>query len=162
MSYVNWTAMGAIAGCTYTIAFVVSVLILVRQLRAQSLSEAYERLQSEDMRDARGRLYELDEKRIDFEQWKIDDTSLYAIERVCQRYDYFANMVRCNLLPKELVLKRWAWQVERLWRVAKPFVQSRRTIPGQGRLWEDFQWLAQQSAAWLSRNRGSIDVLPVD
>ena len=162
MGHMNWTAMSAIAECGYTIAFVVSVLMLVRQLRAQSLSEAYERLQSEDMREARGRLYELDDKKMDFEQWKTDDASLYAIEKVCQRYDYFANMVRSNLLPKELVLERWAWQVERLWRVAKPFVRSRRTIPGQGRLWEDFQWLAQQSAAWLAKKRSSIDVLPVD
>jgi hypothetical protein len=161
MCSLNWAAVGAIAGCIYTIAFIVSVLFLVRQLRAQSFSEVYERLQTEDVRQARATLYELDEKKMGFDQWHNDDTSLVAVEKVCQRYDYFAKMVRGKFLPKKLVLRSWAWQVDRLWRVARPFIQSRRTIQGQGRLWEDFQWLAQQSTTWLSK-RGSADILKID
>lgn len=169
MCPVNWTAIGAVAGCIYTVAFIGSVVILVRQLRAQarqlqaqSFSEVYERLQAEEVREARGKLYELDEKKIGFEQWQNDDDSMQAVEKVCQRYDYFAKMVRYEFLPRNLILQSWAWQVDRLWRVAKPFVKGRRTIPGQGHLWEDFQWFAQQSATWLSNHKSSIGVLPID
>jgi hypothetical protein len=160
-SAVIWTAIGASAATAYTLAFVLSLRMLARQLRAQSFSEVYERIQAEEVREARGLLYGLDEKKISFETWKIDESALRAVEGVCQRYDYFAKMVRYRFLPKRLILKNWAWQVERLWRVAKPFVQSRRSIPGQGRLWEDFQWLADQSSVWIRRHK-SPAVLPVD
>ncbi len=132
-----------------------------RQLRAQSFSEVYERLQSEDVREARGKVYELDEQKVGFGVWSADKPSRAAVEKVCQRYDYFAKMVRYHFLPKNLILKNWAWQVDRLWRVAKPLVQSRRSIEGQGRLWEDFQWLAHESAHWLKK-KGTVAVLSVD
>lgn len=159
MRSVNWTAIGALAGCIYTVLFVVSVLVLRRQLLAQSFSELYERLQSEKVRQARGRIYELQEQKLELRQWKDED--LDAVETVCQRYDYFAKMVRHKFLPKRLVLRSWAWQIDRLWRAISPFVESRRALPGEDRLWEDFQWLARKSAKWVSK-RSSPDILPVD
>ena len=161
MDSATWTAIGATAATAYTFAFVWSLRMLARQLRARSFSEVYERLQDEKVRDARGLLYELDEKKIDFDTWKKDESTVRAVERVCQRYDYFAKMVRYRFLPKKVILRNWAWQVERLWRVCKPFVASRRSIPGQGRLWDDFQWLANESSVWLSKNK-ALAVLPVD
>src|ERR1700677_1635286 len=156
MNSVIWPAIGAAAASLYTVAFVYSLLMLSRQLRAQSFSEAYERLQAEDVRAARGVLYELDERNVTFENWKDDESVLRAVEKVCQRFDYFATMVRWHFLPKKLVLDLWAVQVERLWKVAKPFVRSRRATPGQGRLWEDFQWLAHESSRWRSKRSRKV------
>jgi len=162
MNPVAWAVIGAtVATVVYTVASVFSVFNLVRQLRAQSFSEVYERLQGEVVREARGVIYEMDERSVSFEEWKADAASVAAVESICQRYDYFAKMVRFHFLPKKIILRSWAWQVDRLWRVAKPFVRSRRAIPGQGRLWEDFQWLARKSSKWLSKTRRTA-VLPVE
>ena len=150
MGSVTWTAIGVTAGTVYTIAFVLSLRMLARQLRGQTLSDVYERLQSDDVLKARALLFELDDKKVSCDKW--DQSAIEAVEKVCQRYDYFAKMVRYHFVRKELVLNSWAWQVDRLWRIAKPFVQSRRLIPGQGRLWEDFQWFADRSSRWVSKN----------
>ena len=161
MNAAIWTAIGALAAAFYTLAFFFSLRMLARQLRAQSFAEAYERIQDEDVRSARRVLYKLDETNVGFENWKTDDAKISAAEKVCQRYDYFAKMVRYKFLPKKLILRDWAWQVERLWRVVKPFVQSRRTVAGQGRLWEDFQWFARESSKWMKK-KGPVGVLPTD
>jgi hypothetical protein len=80
MCYVNWSAVSATTTVFYALAFVVSLLLLMRQLRSQSLSEAYERLQDESVRIARGRLYELDESKIVFETWKVNEECVEAAE----------------------------------------------------------------------------------
>jgi hypothetical protein len=160
----NWAAIGAIAGCVYTFAFIASIGVLVsqlraqvRQLRAQSFAEVYERIQAEEVRKAREKLYELDESRAAFSEWRNDNSTLEAVENVCQRYDYFAKMVRYKFLSKNDILRSWAWQVVRLWRVAKPYVEARRrNLPGQLRLWEDFEWLASVSDKWESEHQSPI------
>ena len=151
-----WTAIGSIATVTYTIAFGVSVWMLLRPLRAQSLSDAQDRLQVEDVRQARRAVYELDERQTAFEDWVSNSNAVGAAEKVCFTYDYFAKLVRQGFLPKDLVLGRWAWQVTRLWRTVKPLVKKyRHERADQPRLWEDFQWLASESSKWLARQTSS-------
>lgn len=166
MSTLVWTAIGATAAVLYTVAFIISLGFLYRQLRllnrqllAQSYSEIYERMQSEDMREARRRLYELSESPIPFENWSSE--TIAAVEKICQRYDYFAKMIRYNFLPKGRALQVWAWQVDKLWHVSKPLIRSRRTREGQGRMWEDFQWFATECSRTIKKH-GFDDVLPVD
>ena len=86
-----WPAIGAIAATIYTVAFVVSISLLVRELRVQSLSEAYDRLQTEDMRSARRAIYEIEDKQCSFDDWRVDSNSVAAAEKICQTYDYLRN-----------------------------------------------------------------------
>lgn len=178
----HWLTYGQNAAALYTLTFGISVVVLIRQLAAQarqlksqalqletqaillktqSFFESYRRLQTESMRAARQELYKLAENNTDFELWRQYENNIKAVEKVCQRYDYFAKMVRFKALPTDDVLHSWAWQVDKLWRVAKPYVKNRRERLGQGYLWEDFQWLAEQSAAWIRDNKRP-GALPVD
>jgi hypothetical protein len=155
----NSGAVEAGAAVLSAAALVYSLMLLYRQLLAQSWAELYGRMQSVETIAARARLYTLSETSVRFEDWKPE--AIADIELICQRYNYFARMVHLNFLPKRRALQDWAWQFDRLWRISKPHVKNRRKRPGQGRLWEDFQWFARKSAKYL-KQQGTKDTLPVD
>src|SRR5580692_8826871 len=90
----NSGAVEAGAAVLSAAALVYSLMLLYRQLLAQSWAELYGRMQSVETIAARARLYTLSETSVRFEDWKPE--AIADIELICQRYNYFARMVHLN------------------------------------------------------------------
>lgn len=119
---------------------------LTKATHAQSFFSAADRLQKEQLRSDRNRLFKLrdDEKGLD--QW--DQEAKDAVGRVCHNYDVVGIMVRNGMLPKEIIIDSWGNSLFESWAAAELFVKDLRDNQRGRNFWDDFEWLANKAAQW--------------
>jgi len=133
----DWTAITAVI-------ILISVLILAVQLReiqratyAQSFFTASGRLQDEDLREERRRIYSL----IDtpYEKWTKEDK--LKGERVCFNFDIVGLLIRKRMLPADMVVDNWNVSIRTFWPIIEPMVKEYRKEREAPEFWHDFEYL---------------------
>jgi hypothetical protein len=130
------------------IAVVVSAIFVVRQLiemrrttQAQAYTLAVNHLQSEEVRQARRIVFQLDGKPL--ESWSKKEKD--AAEIVCHTYDAVGQMVRHRLLSKKIIVDSWGPSLRRSWPILWPLVQKYRQEFDAIETWDDYEWLANEA-----------------
>ncbi|OGN97834.1 MAG: hypothetical protein A2Z77_02120 [Chloroflexi bacterium RBG_13_51_36] len=147
---VIWTAVNASA----TIAMVVVLFRTLRgtfaQVRAmrqaqelqgrahelQGFVKVADWLQREEVRRARGRVYELED--IKYKRWARADREEARV--VCYNFDVVGDMLDRKLID-EGVLDKWGWTISRCWVTVEPMVKEEREK--NPRLFDQFERLAE-------------------
>ena len=106
-----------------------------------------DRLQDEQIRAARGRVFELQGKPL--EQWTPDDIAM--AERVCYSYDVAGIMVRYKVLPKQLIVDNWEASLRTLWTICRPLAEKYRNERDAPNFWDNFEWLASEAEIFARR-----------
>jgi hypothetical protein len=144
-----FTALGTCATAIYTIAFIITLVYLKKELHEMRLATyagAYkaivEILQAEDVLSAREYVFnKLPDK--SFKSWNKKDRR--EAEKVCRSYDAVGQMVRHEFLPKEYVVDSWGNSLRRSWPILSPLVLACREEWNYAEVWDDFDWLANEA-----------------
>src|SRR5215469_6753110 len=72
-----------------------------------------------------------------------------AISFVCNAYEELGILVKNGIVDKELFLDRYSWVIFGMWRRIDKAVADARHDTGQAAVWENFEYLAVLSEAWL-------------
>jgi hypothetical protein len=152
----QWTAVGALATAVYTIAFIISLALIYRQLRhmrvstmATAFSKALDILQNEDRRTDRRTVFALE--RVPLEQWKEDQRR--AGERVIHSYDQVGTMIRAGMFGKELIVDSWGNSLRQAKPLLMPLVHEYRTKWKSEEIWDGFEWLCDEAEKYQRRKR---------
>ena len=148
-------AVSLICTILANVVVVVSVILIIWQLvearratQAQAYSFVVERLQDEEVRDARRIVFKkLKEKPL--ENWTEEERK--TAEKVCHTYDAVGIMVRHKLLPREIVIDSWGNSLLHSWDILAPLVENYRQEFDAIETWDDYQWLASEAKKHLSR-----------
>lgn len=139
------------ATSVYCVAFLVSLLFIWRQLdqmkkstMATAFSKAVEILQSESVRDDRGKIFNIQDK--SYSEWSTEEKKIG--ERVCHTYDQVGIMVRAGMFPKILIVDSWGYSLRRIWPILKPLVYDYRLKKDSNEFWDDFEWLAGEAISF--------------
>lgn len=131
-------------------AIIISVAILIFQLKemhsttlAQSYSVVRGILQDEEVRQARKKIFELGKKGKKLEKWSKAD--IKNAEMVCHTYDSVGQMVRNNLLKRDIVIDSWGSSLRRSWPILEPLVNKYRSEWNSPEVWDDFEWLVAKA-----------------
>jgi len=142
----SWEAFNAIATAVTAAIILISVIPLLIQLlllRRATIAQVYEtvlnRVQREEIRKARARLFRLNG--VDLAYWFESDKE--AAEMVCHNYDSVATMVRTKLFPMNIV-SNWRISMIKSFIAARLFIDYRRCRHRDPELWKDFQWLVEK------------------
>lgn len=156
MDNINWTAISSIATCVYTLAFIISLVIIYRQLRsmqistmATAFSKALEILQNEDRRNDRRVIFAL--KDIPFEKW--NEEQRLAGERVIQSYDQVGTMIHAKMFDKELIVDSRGNSLRKAKPLLMPLVQEYRNKWESKEIWDGFEWLCNEAEEYQRKNR---------
>lgn len=151
---INWDAIAALAGLGSAFLVLVSFLFLAGQIRearratlGQSFLGIVGMVQTQEVRDARGRVFRLKGKALG--DLGADDVA--DIELVCASYDVFGILCRNKLLPARIVVDSWGDSIMRAWEVCEPHVAKVRASRGAPEFWNDFEWLDKKAKShrWL-------------
>ena len=136
--------------CISTFAIVITgfivawqVIVMRRDSQAQAYGVAREILQDEKVRDARGIVFQLNADNKSIDEWS--DLDKKQAEIVCHTYDSVGQMVRYNLLRKDIIIDSWGGPVRRMWPIVKPLVIIYRKDFGVDEYWDDFEWLYKEA-----------------
>ncbi len=127
------------------VAVVLSVFFIVWQLRemqrttqAQTYLSAVDRLQAEEVRQARRAVFRLKDKPL--EDWTAEDRQ--SAEIVGHTYDVVGQMVRYSLLKRKFILENWGHSLRDIWPILRPLIKEYREDWHAPKVWDDFEWLA--------------------
>jgi hypothetical protein len=130
--------------CLSTVIIFVTAIIIwiqVKEMRRTTQAQAYgvarEILQDENVRRARKRVFELRSVKID--DWSDADKEQAGI--VCHTYDSVGQMVKYNLLRKDIIIDSWGPSIRGIWPIVLPLVEDYREKWGAKEYWDDFEWL---------------------
>ncbi len=144
----QWTAVGAIASVAYTVAFIVSLVFIYRQLRhmrvstmATAFSKALDILQNEDRRNDRRIVFALEP--VPLQQWTEEQKR--AGERVIHSYDQVGTMIRARMFDKELIVDSWGNSLRRAKPLLMPLVEEYRVQWSANEIWDGFKWLCDEA-----------------
>jgi hypothetical protein len=156
-STVDWTAVGAVASAAYTAAFVISIFVLVKQVKASrdahfgqgfiaavALHDAPDAVRArETVRRARAKPAAT---RFDGLVEDVRGTPIGTCEDdariVCRVYETLGAMIRKRMLPPDVFSDLWGREIDEQWQILCEFVMSERMRLGDASLWRDFQVLA--------------------
>lgn len=152
----QWTAVGAIATTIYTVAFIISLLFIYRQVRhmristmATAFSKALDILQNEDRRADRRTVFALEGVPLD----KWDEEQRRAGERVVHSYDQVGTMIRAGIFDKELIVDSWGNSLRRSKPLLMPLVLEYRTLWKSEEIWDGFEWLCAEAEEFQRKRR---------
>lgn len=102
-----------------------------------------DRLQEENVRKARGHIFQLsiDEKK-PYLDWTDQDKK--TAEIACQNFDVVGMILRNGMVSQELILRSWHKTIKKSWLGTLPLVEDRRSKDGE-KFWEDYEWLYNES-----------------
>lgn len=150
----QWATVGAIATVVYTIAFIISLIFIYRQLRhmristmATAFSKALEILQDENRRIDRRAIFAL--KDVPLEGWT--DEQRQAGERVIHSYDQVGTMIRAEMFDKELIVDNWGNSLRCSKPILMPLVLEYRTKWKSDEIWDGFEWLCDEAEEFQKR-----------
>ena len=149
----DWGTLANIA-VVFTAGFVIRQMIEARRTtQAQAYAVALDRLQNENIREARRAIFKLADKPL--EKWSEEE--IVAAERVCHTYDAIGQMVRHKLLAKKIIVDSWGPSLWRSWPILEPLVTKYRHEFSADEYWDDYEWLAKEAIrAHQDRNRRSL------
>jgi len=140
----QWTAIGALATVIYTVAFVISLFFIYRQLRhmrvstmATAFSKALEIIQDENRRTDRRIVFGLEG--VPLEQWTEEQR--LAGERVIHSYDQVGTMIQAEMFDKELIVDSWGNSLRQAKPLLMPLVVEYREKWKSDEIWDGFEWL---------------------
>ena len=140
-----WTQVQAWATIGTGVVLAVTLIVVFRQLgssgKAQELQgfiQVVDWLQREEIRKARRIVYELENT--DLLYWGTADK--WEVEKVCYNFDVVGDMIKKRLIKKRVV-DNWEFNIKRCWRIVKPMVEKYREDRKFPRLWEYFEWMAE-------------------
>ena len=117
-------------------------------MHAAAFKSAYDILQTEFMREARGFvLSELKDK--PFASWTPAEKK--RAEPVCQSYDSVGIMCRHGFVPIPAIADSWGDSLRRCWAILAPLVHEYRVTRNSKEYWDDFEWLAGQASKHKKR-----------
>jgi hypothetical protein len=154
---IDWTALGAVASAAYTAAFVISIFVLLNQVKASrdahwgqgfvaavALHDAPEAVRArETVRKARAEPAAtrfnglVEDVRGNPISTRADDARI-----VCRVYQTLGVMIRRRMLPPDVFTGLWGREIEEQWQILCEFVMAERMRLGDSSLWFDFQALA--------------------
>lgn len=144
----TWTAISSIATCIYTVAFIISLVFIYRQLRsmqistmATAFSKALDILQNEDRRNDRRVIFSLQD--LPLEKWTQEQR--LAGERVIHSYDQVGTMIRAKMFNKELILDSWGNSLRMARPLLMPLVIEYRSKWKSEEIWDGFEWLCNEA-----------------
>ncbi|OFX52628.1 MAG: hypothetical protein A2046_10945 [Bacteroidetes bacterium GWA2_30_7] len=144
----TWTAIGSFATCIYTVAFIISLALIYRQLRsmqistmATAFSKALDILQNEDRRHDRRIIFSM--QGVPLEKW--NDEQRLAGERVIHSYDQVGTMIRAKMFNKELIVDSWGNSLRMAKPLLMPLVQEYRSKWKSEEIWDGFEWLCDEA-----------------
>ena len=140
------------------VAVVISAWFIVRQLiemrrttQAQSYSVAREILQDEKVRQARSEVFRLGREGKDIGKWSREE--IQKAEITCHTYDAVGQMVRHNLLDKDIIVDSWGPSLRQSWPIVAPLVKKYRQDWDAPELWDDYEWLAGVAIASFKKRK---------
>lgn len=140
------------------LAVLASLLLVawqVRELRratwAQSFLGCVARLQSEELRQVREKVFELADSSKPFAQWMVEEKEV--VDLVCHYYDVVGIMDRWHMLPTEIIVDSWCDSLRRLWPICEPRVREHRATRKAPEFWDDFEWLAREAKNYDASRR---------
>lgn len=144
----------ALATSIYCVAFLIFLVFVWRQLvqmrkstMATAFSKALEIIQSESVRDDRGKVFEMQDK--SYGKWDKEEKKIG--ERVCHTYDQVGIMIRAGMFPKILIVDSWGYSLRRIWPILKPLVYAYRLKKDSDEFWDDFEWLAGEAIKFKAK-----------
>lgn len=148
MENTTWTAISSIATCIYTVAFIISLVLIYRQLRsmqistmATAFSKALDILQNEDRRNDRREIFAIQD--LPFEKWTEEQR--LAGERVIHSYDQVGTMIRAKMFNKELIVDSWGNSLRMARPLLMPLVIEYRSKWKSEEIWDGFEWLCDEA-----------------
>jgi hypothetical protein len=152
----QWTTISAIATSTYTIAFIISLAFIYKQLRnmrlstmATAFSKALDIIQNEERRNDRRLVFNLNN--VPLVQWNDDQRR--AGERVIHSYDQVGTMVKAGMFDKDLIVDSWGNSLRRLKPILMPLVLEYRSEWDSPEIWDGFEWLCEEAEKYQKKNR---------
>ncbi len=152
-----WTAIAATAGTIYTAAFIISVLVLRRQLNAsrtatfaQAFGAVTAMLSQPDVTLARWTVMNRRTRMSDRFDGLAEDFNGNTVSTraehaalVCRTYNALGVMVEHGMLAKVVALDAWGDDVAILWSALAEFVAAERVSRDSADLWKHFERLAR-------------------
>jgi len=152
---IDWTAVGSIATALSVLGLVVSLLLLLRQLREMSKATYASTyiaimgiMQADPVRESRGRVLR-DLRSKSPECW--DKTDAEHAERVCQTYDTICRLARYGLYPEHWLMDSSGDSLIKCWDILSPLVMRYRQERTDDAFWDDFQWGAEKARLYKTR-----------
>ncbi len=116
--------------------------------RIQGFLASLDRLQSDEVRKARARIFLLRQEGNPVEKWSDDEAN--AGRLVCNSFDSAAQIVDHLNLSNDLLLKNWGDTIRRAWDVLEPYVIQCRKNDG----WDHWSYFETLGIAAGDRYKG--------
>lgn len=156
----DWSALEAIAAAATAIVSLATAIIVIRQIRemqksthATAFKAAYDMLQTDDLRQARGFVISVLGKKT-FTDWT--DIEKARAEKVCQNYDSVGIMCRRGFIPVEVIADSWGDSLRRTWEVLSPLVSEYRVKRNSQEFWDEYEWLANEAMRYRRKLHGGL------
>jgi hypothetical protein len=156
---VEWTAISAIATVIYSVAFLLSLVFISRQVShmrtstmATAFCKALDILQTEERRADRRAIFALEKTALS--DWTEDQRQ--TAERVIHSWDEVGTMIRHGMFGRELIVDGWGNSLRRAKTILMPLVQEYRTQRDSPEIWDDFEWLCEQAEEWQREHRQKL------
>ena len=150
----QWAAIGALATTVSSVALIISLIFIYRQLRqmristmATAFSKALDILQNEVRRTDRRIIFGL--KGVPLKQWSEEQR--LAGERVIHSYDQVGTMIHAKMFDKELLIDSWGNSLRRSKSLLMPIVHEYRTKWKSEEIWDGFEWLCEEAEKYQKK-----------
>ena len=156
MTQEQLSTFASIATITYCIAFIISLFLLLWQIRrmrksttATAFAKALEILQNESIRNARKVIFNLKKKQLS--DWTDEEKK--SGEIVMHTYDQVGIMIKSGMFPKELIINNWASSLYTLKDILLPLLEEYRKEYNFKKQWDEFEWLTIEAVIYYNKNK---------